>query len=80
MTEAASKPKGKPKKSRMTLDLTSETKRIIEELAVSKHGNQSAVLREAILLYKYATDAKKEGKTLALIEGDRVVELHFLTL
>lgn len=66
------------KKSRITLDLTLETKKLLEGLAVSKHGNQSAVLREALLLYQYVVDAKRAGKTLALVEGDRVVELHVM--
>lgn len=60
------------------MDLSLETKKLLECLAVSKHGNQSAVLREALSLYQYVVNAQRAGKTLALVEGDRVIELHVM--
>lgn len=60
------------------MDLSLETKRLLEALAVEKHGNQSAVLREAVMLYQYVKNAQKEGKALALVKGDQVTELHIM--
>lgn len=60
------------KKIRLSLDLTSEMKKIIEDLAEGYGGSQGEVLRRAIALLKAIKDAEKGGESPALVKRGKI--------
>jgi Arc/MetJ-type ribon-helix-helix transcriptional regulator len=63
-----------PDKVRITLDLSPDLNRTLEELVAKSGTNKSDVLRKAIALVEIAMEAKPKGLSLALSDKeDRVV-------
>jgi hypothetical protein len=55
-------------KIRMTLDVTPEMKRVIDDLASREGDTQASVMRRAIALLKTIKEAEKKGESPALID------------
>jgi predicted transcriptional regulator len=55
-------------KIRLSLDLSPELYRMLEELAEKSGGSKAEVLRRAIALMDVAVDAKKQGKKFGIAE------------
>jgi hypothetical protein len=55
---------------RLSLDVTPKMKAIIDELAADSDSTQADVLRRAVALLKVVTDAKNQGETPALVDGE----------
>jgi hypothetical protein len=55
-------------KIRMTLDVTPEMKRVIDDLASREGDTQASVMRRAIALLKTVKEAEKKGESPALID------------
>jgi hypothetical protein len=63
-----------PEKVRITLDLSPEMNRTLEELVTTSGTSKSDILRKAIALIEVAMDARSRGQSLALSDKeDRVV-------
>ncbi|HVV51884.1 MAG TPA: ribbon-helix-helix protein, CopG family [Polyangia bacterium] len=61
-------------KIRLTLDVSQELNRTLEDLAEKTGSTKSDLLRRAIALMEVAVDAKQNGQNLALSDKqDRVV-------
>jgi hypothetical protein len=55
---------------RVSLDLTPEMKRVIDELAAKQGATQAMIMRRAIALLKTITEAEEKGERPALIDGE----------
>ncbi len=62
---------------RITLDLTPEATRALEELTESTGQDVSVVFRKALALYKLAREATKEGKAVGVAATPDVLETKF---
>jgi len=62
---------------RITLDLTPEASRALEELTESTGQDVSVVFRKALALYKLAREATKEGKAVGVATTPDVLETEF---
>lgn len=62
---------------KLSLNFSTETNQILEQMSEESHVSKSDILRRSIALMKYALDAKKEGKKLGKINenGEVVSEL-----
>jgi predicted transcriptional regulator len=61
-------------KIRLTLDVSQEVNRTLEDLAQKTGSTKSDLLRRAIALMEVAVEAKKNGQNLSLSDKqDRVV-------
>jgi predicted transcriptional regulator len=54
----------------MSLDVTPEMKRVIDDLAERGHATQAQVMRQAIALLKTVKDAESKGEKPALIDEE----------
>lgn len=55
-------------KVRLTLELSEDVNQDLEEIADESGSTKSEVLRKAIALVKAASDGKRRGRELALID------------
>ncbi len=60
-------------KVRLSLDVSPELNRTLDELALKIHGTKSDVLRKAIVLMELAVQAKDQQQKLGIIDKDRQV-------
>lgn len=60
-------------KVRLSLDVSPELNRTLDELAMKIHGTKSDVLRKAIVLMELAVQAKDQQQKLGIIDKDRQV-------
>jgi len=71
---ATEKDKGSAEKVRISLDVSPEMNRTLDELASSLNGSKSDVLRKAIALIDVAMKGKEKKQTVGLVdENDRLV-------
>lgn len=63
----------KPKK-RLNLDLSPEAYDLLQELSEESGKNMAEVLRTGLALYGIAREQKKKGRSLGVVEDDRVVK------
>ncbi len=57
----------------MVLEISSETRRLLARLAADSGGTEFDVIGRAVALYQVATDARKQGKRIGLLDaGDEV--------
>jgi hypothetical protein len=75
MKQPTSPERGKqPDKVRITLDLSPEMNRTLEEIVVKTGTSKTDVLRKAIALIEVAMEGRAKGQSLALSDkDDRVV-------
>lgn len=57
-----------PTKIRLSLDVSPEVFETIEDLAKTSHTTKSAVLRKAIELIRIASDAKRHGQAVGIVD------------
>jgi hypothetical protein len=70
----ASKGRSKPKeKKRLNLDLTPEAYELLQKLADESGKNMAEVLRTGLLLYGISQEETKKGRSLAVVEGEKVI-------
>lgn len=60
-------------KVRLSLDVSPELNRTLDELAIKINGTKSDVLRKAIVLMELAVQAKDQEQKLGIIDKDRHV-------
>ena len=73
--------KAPEKKTRITLDLTPDFYRRLEELeAVVGAESKAGLIREALQLYEYVAQKVKEGYTFKIQKGGDEKELVFFKL
>jgi hypothetical protein len=66
--------KDKTKRKRINLDLTPEAYDLLERLAKNSGKNMTEVLRTGLALYGIAQDEAKKGRSLGIIQDDKVVK------
>lgn len=59
------------KRVRLSLDLSPELNKLLEDLAVAIDGTKSDVLRKGIVLMEVAARAKRQGKKFGIAEPDQ---------
>jgi len=67
-------------KVRLSLDVSPELNRMLDELATKIHGTKSDVLRKAIVLMELAVQAKEKEQKLGIIDKDRHVVTEIVGL
>lgn len=67
------------KKKRLNLDLTPEAYELLQKLADESGKNMAEVLRTGLALYNIAQEQRHVGRTLGVVEGDRVVKEILIT-
>lgn len=67
-------------KVRLSLDISPELNRLLEELAATTGGTKSDVLRKAIALMEVAVDAKRRGLKLGLADKDQTLATEIIGL
>ncbi len=70
---AATKSTAKLRK-RLNLDLSPEAYDLLQELSEESGKNMAEVLRTGLALYGIAREQKKKGRSLGVVEDDRVVK------
>ena len=68
-----------PKKKRLNLELSPQAYDLLQELANASGKKMADVLRTGLALYGIAEQAKAEGRSLGVIEGDKVVKEILMT-
>jgi hypothetical protein len=65
----------KPTKTRkrLNLDLTAEAYELLQRLANESGKNMADVLRTGLALYGIVQEENKQGRSLAIADGDKVV-------
>ncbi|MER3433838.1 MAG: hypothetical protein C4288_10485 [Leptolyngbya sp. ERB_1_1] len=61
-------------KKRLNLDLSPEAYDLLQELSEESGKNMAEVLRMGLALYGIAREEKKKGRSLGVVEDDRVVK------
>ena len=67
-------------KVRLSLDVSPELNRTLDELATKIHGTKSDVLRKAIVLMELAVQAKDREQKLGIIDKNRHVVTEIVGL
>jgi hypothetical protein len=62
------------KRKRLNLDLTPEAYELLQRLAEESGKNMAEVLRTGLALYGIAQDEKKKGRSLAVVQDEKVVK------
>ena len=62
------------KKKRLNLDLTPEAYELLQDLAEESGKNMADVLRTGLALYGIAQQEGKKGRSLGVVDGERVVK------
>lgn len=58
---------------RLSLIVSPELNETLQELADRSHSTKSDILRKAIALFEAASNAKKEGQRIGILDKDRNV-------
>lgn len=61
-------------RKRLNLDLSAEAYDLLQELSEESGKNMAEVLRTGLALYGIAREEKKKGRSLGVVEDDRVVK------
>ncbi|MGI0491835.1 hypothetical protein ACN4EG_08480 [Alkalinema pantanalense CENA528] len=61
-------------RKRLNLDLAPAAYESLQELAEESGKNMAEILRTGLALYAIAQEAKSQGRSLGVIEGDRVIK------
>ena len=62
------------KKKRLNLDLSPDAYELLQKLADASGKNMADVLRTGLALYGIAEEAKEQGRSLGVVEDERVVK------
>jgi hypothetical protein len=62
------------KRKRLNLDLTPEAYDLLQKLAEESGKNMADVLRTGLALYGIAQEETKKGRSLGVVDGERVVK------
>ena len=62
------------KKKRLNLELSPEAYELLQQLANSSGKNMADILRAGIALYNIAEEAKGKGRSLGVVEEDKVIK------
>ena len=76
MSKAIKKTQGTASKAkkRLNLDLTPEAYELLQKLASESGKNMADVLRTGLALYGISQEEGKKGRSLAVVEEDKVVK------
>jgi len=66
------------KGNKITLDLTPEASRVLNELMNATDSDPEDVFRKALSMYKAAVDAHGEGKAVGIAASPDVLETEFV--
>jgi len=66
--------KNTAKRKRLNLDLTPEAYDLLQKLADESGKNMADVLRTGLALYGIAQEETKKGRSLGVVEGEKVVK------
>jgi len=66
-------------KKRLNLDLTVEAYTLLQKIADESGKNMADILRTGLALYGIAQQEGKQGRSLAIVEGDEVKKEIVLT-
>ncbi|HEY9629942.1 MAG: hypothetical protein HY785_18210 [Oscillatoriophycideae cyanobacterium NC_groundwater_1537_Pr4_S-0.65um_50_18] len=66
--------KGTLKRKRLNLDLTPEAYELLQKLADDSGKNMADVLRTGLALYGIAQEESKKGRSLGIVEDDKVIK------
>ncbi len=72
--------KPEKEKVRLSLDISPELNKLLEDLAATTGGTKSDVLRKAIALMEVAVDARRRGLKLGLAEKDQTLATEIVGL
>ena len=61
-----------PKTRRLTLEFTDELYQTLAQLAKDNHKSMKDIVREGLALRTFAEEQKKQGKGLAVTDGDKI--------
>lgn len=64
----------KIKRKRLNLDLTPEAYDLLQKLAEESGKNMADVLRTGLALYGIAQEESKKGRSLGVVDGEKVVK------
>lgn len=62
------------KRKRLNLDLTPEAYDLLQKLADESGKNMADVLRTGLALYGIAQEETKKGRSLGVVDGEKVVK------
>jgi hypothetical protein len=62
------------KRKRLNLDLTPEAYDLLQKLAEESGKNMADVLRTGLALYGIAQEESKKGRSLGIVEDDKVIK------
>ncbi len=62
------------KRKRLNLDLTPEAYELLQKLADESGKNMADVLRTGLALYGIAQEESKKGRSLGVVQDDRVIK------
>jgi hypothetical protein len=62
------------KRKRLNLDLTPEAYDLLQKLADASGKNMADVLRTGLALYGIAQEESKKGRSLGVVEDDKVIK------
>ena len=62
------------KKKRLNLELSSESYELLQRLAEDSGKNMTEVLRTGLALYGIAQEESRKGRSLGVVENDKVVK------
>ena len=63
-----------PKRKRLNLDLTPAAYELLQNLAAESGRNMADVLRTGLALYGIAQEEMKQGRSLGVVERDKVIK------
>lgn len=60
------------KPRRLTLELSEESYEMLTNLAKENHKSMTDIVREGLALRNFAQEQHRQGKELAVVEGDKI--------
>jgi hypothetical protein len=66
-------------RKRLNLDLSEEAYNLLQELAEAEDKNMAEVLRTGLALYGIAHEERRKGRSLGVIQDDRVIKELVIT-
>ncbi len=79
-TTTRGSPKNEKEKVRLSLDISPELNKLLEQLADWTGATKSEVLRKAIALMEVAVEAKRQGKKFGIAERDQQLSTEIIGL
>jgi hypothetical protein len=62
------------KRKRLNLDLTPDAYELLQKLAEESGKNMADILRTGLALYNIAQEESKKGRSLGVVEGEKVIK------